>query len=217
MKICTLVGALLGAFAVAGGLFFAGGGYDFAADRPHWPLTARLIESARERAIAVRSADLVVPALDAPELIEAGAEHYAAMCTTCHLEPGLSNSELRIGLYPQPPDLTRSGHEHGAANEEQSARRRFWIIKHGLKLTAMPAWGATHRDIDIWGLVAFLQRLPALSVDEYRALVRTAGDGDHGHATDGVDQKRSRPDVVVHGHPDSGEESPLHERGAHAH
>ena len=43
----------------------------------------------------------------------------------------------------------------------------------------MPAWGTTHDDEAIWGLVAFLQKLPDLSADEYASM--TAQEGAHAH------------------------------------
>ena len=76
------------------------------------------------------------------------------MCASCHLAPGQAGSELRQGLYPLPPDLTAE------KAEKADPRRAFWVIKHGVKISAMPAWGATHDDTTIWSMVAFLQTLP---------------------------------------------------------
>jgi hypothetical protein len=88
------------------------------------------------------------------------------MCEGCHLAPGVGDNELRQGLYPKPPDLTRP--------RERGPAATFWIIKHGLKMSAMPAWGVTHDDRSIWGLVAFLQQLPSMDPTEYRNLTGSA-------------------------------------------
>jgi cytochrome c553 len=48
----------------------------------------------------------------------------------------------------------------------------FYVVKHGLKWTGMPAWPAPTRDEEVWGVVAFLKRLPDLDVTEYRRLAR---------------------------------------------
>jgi mono/diheme cytochrome c family protein len=37
----------------------------------------------------------------------------------------------------------------------QSARRQFWIIKHGVKASGMPGWGPAHDDQRIWAMAAF--------------------------------------------------------------
>ena len=82
----------------------------------------------------------------------------------------MEKSELSQGLYPQAPELSR-----GAAH---SVAQQFWMIKHGVKLSAMPAWGRTHSDVLIWDMVAFLKKLPSLSPEQYRKIVDSAPD-DH--------------------------------------
>jgi mono/diheme cytochrome c family protein len=143
------------------------GAYAVGADVPHWGVTEQAIGFLREHTIEKRAAGIKPPALDNPALVKEGAEHYAEMCTGCHLAPCMTSSELRDGLYPRPPNLTRF-----APDPAES----FWIIKHGLKLTAMPAWGKTHDDQKIWAMVAFLQKQPKMSVSEYRALTANAGE-----------------------------------------
>jgi mono/diheme cytochrome c family protein len=142
------------------------GAYAVGADVPHWGVTRQAIGFLREHTVEKRAADIKPPPLDDPELVKEGAEHYAEMCTGCHLAPGITESELRDGLYPRPPNLTRF-----APDPAES----FWIIKHGLKMTAMPAWGKTHDDQKIWAMVAFLQKQPKMSASEYRGLTANAG------------------------------------------
>jgi mono/diheme cytochrome c family protein len=148
------------------------GWYDVAADAPHTALVTNVISFARERSIEMRAASLKAPALNNPMMIAEGAEHYAAMCTGCHLAPGMRENEMRPGLNPKPPAL--------AALPPGNPAEQFWIIKHGLKMTAMPAWGTTHSDEDIWNMVAFVQELPRMSTARYRALTQNAEDH-HGH------------------------------------
>lgn len=143
------------------------GSYDIGADAPHWNVTAKLISVLRERSVDTRLAAIKVPRLDDPALIAEGAAHYSEMCTQCHLAPGMSNSETRIGLYPEPPDLAKFAPDPAEA---------FWIIKHGIKMTGMPAWGKTHSDQKIWAMVAYLQKQPTMSVDQYRQLTTHAAD-----------------------------------------
>jgi mono/diheme cytochrome c family protein len=163
--------------ALAGIVGFAYSGvFSAAADDPHWPFTARLMETTRDRSVAVHARDVgAPPALDDASLITMGAEHYSEMCTGCHLAPGKSETEVRAGLYPKPPELAKSG-------MKRTPEQAFWIIKHGLKMTGMPAWGATHDDRSIWAMVAFLQKLPKLSPAEYEALVAEGGGEEHSHA-----------------------------------
>ena len=48
----------------------------------------------------------------------------------------------------------------------------FWIIKHGIKMTAMPAWSKTHTDAQLWDLVAFLDKLPKMTPAQYAEATR---------------------------------------------
>lgn len=196
--------AVIGGAAAAG--FIYSGAYNIAQDEPHWPVTFKLIETLRERSIGTHAKGVEVPKLDDPALISEGAEHYSAMCTGCHLAPGMEDTEIRAGLYPQPPNL--SAHEHGESHAEMDvaamAARQFWIIKHGVKMTAMPAWGASHDDNAIWGLVAFLQKLPGMKPEEYAALTGSGDDG-HDHDADEGSGHAAHSHTHAHGQePDSG-------------
>jgi mono/diheme cytochrome c family protein len=169
VKIWILVAGVLVALAA---LFVYSGVFDVAADVPHSALVYAAMEVVRDRSIAVRIKDVQSPPLNDPKLIADGAEHYDAMCANCHLAPGAQQSEMREGLYPQPPNLTEKIDLEPAA--------MFWVIKHGIKMSAMPAWGKSHDDRSIWAIVAFLQKLPELGPGEYRALVG-ANEGTHDH------------------------------------
>jgi mono/diheme cytochrome c family protein len=179
-KVVLIVAMLIVTGAVALGWAYSGQ-YNVAADAPHWEVTTRALATVRERSIEVRAADLTVPDLADPALIALGAEHYAGMCTGCHLAPGVGDNEMRQGLYPQPPNLSE--------RRDRSPAQSFWIIKHGLKMSGMPAWGVTHDDDSIWGLVAFLQQLPTMDAASYTALTQgAAAVGAHEHGTHGHDQ-----------------------------
>jgi mono/diheme cytochrome c family protein len=171
-------GVLLAAATVAA--VIAVGAIDVAADRPHWRITERLLETVRDRGIAVRARRVASPDLDSPKRISRGAGNYDAMCSGCHLQPGVVGTELSRTLYPRPPALT------GPSNRDPG--EVFWIIKHGIKMTGMPAWGAVMPDEAVWDLVALLRRLPSLDPEEYANLVHES-DGHvhssaiHGHFT----------------------------------
>lgn len=170
-KIVWLLGLLV--LVVIGiGVFTWSGAYNIAADEPHWALTEYAMKTTRVRSVASRASDIAVPDLDAESLIRAGAGNYDAMCTGCHLEPGVQKTELSAGLYPAPPDLARKRIADPAA--------AFWVIKHGIKMSGMPAWGRSMEDEYIWGMVAFLRQLPDMSPDRYAELVE-ASDG-HAHS-----------------------------------
>lgn len=157
--------ALLGGFA-----FVYSGIFNVAADEPHSKPFLWLVDKTRERSITLRAKRLEVPPLDDAELIGSGGADYNEMCAGCHLKPGVRDSELRAAMYPQPPNLA----EVRRADPAQT----FWIIKHGVKMSGMPAWGATHDDQRMWAIVAFLQQLPRLTPDQYQILTARDEAGD---------------------------------------
>lgn len=151
------------------------------ADRPHHPLVGMLLEWTRERSIMRESSAITPPAnLADPARLRRGAGNYAAMCAGCHLAAGQESSELLVGLYPQPPNLAQAGQSMAIADPSRLAARQFWVIKHGIAASGMPAWSKTGmEDEAIWDLVAFLSLLPTLSAEKYRQIV-AASDG-HSH------------------------------------
>lgn len=177
----TLFVAVLLILAAAA-LFIYSGLYDIGADAPHTRLVSGAIEALRDRSIAAHAKSVTMPAdLGSPKRIVAGAGLYNEMCTGCHLGPGIERSELSQGLYPQAPQLAEAS--------DLTPAQQFWIIKHGVKLTAMPAWGKTHDDELIWDMVAFLQRLPKLSAKQYQAVVASAPE-DHDEMMKGMAHSR---------------------------
>jgi mono/diheme cytochrome c family protein len=152
-------------FAVGAGVFVYSGLYNIGADDHHTKPVYAVLQTLRDQSIHFRSKDLVVPNLEDPQLILKGAGQYAAMCTSCHLAPGMHDSEIRPGLYPQPPNLSQ--HHFDPKTE-------FWAIKHGIKMSAMPAWGGSHDDATIWSMVAFLQKLPNMTPQQYKDIVAKA-------------------------------------------
>jgi len=170
-----------------GTAYIYSGMYPMGADVPHNKLTYWLLETIREQSVERSSKDITIPPLDDPMLLLAGGPDYNDMCVSCHLKPGRVESDMSLGLYPMPPNLSlhadQHGHQHGdeshgdksqgdggSEDSGQSLRRQFWIIKHGIKASGMPAWGPTHDDQRIWAMVAFLQKLPELTPDQYQIL-----------------------------------------------
>ena len=160
-----VVVAVLVVIGIGLGVFAYSGFYNIGADDHHWSLTYSILQTVRDRSIHVRSEDIKVPNLEDPQLILKGAGQYAAMCTGCHLAPGIEDSEVRVGMYPQPPNLSRM---------HVDPQDAFWVIKHGIKMSAMPAWGGSHDDPTIWSMVAFLEKLPSMSPAQYKAIVAKA-------------------------------------------
>lgn len=173
-NILAVVGAVAIVTVVIAAIYLGAGLYNVGADASHTGLTSWLLATVRERSVDANGEDIEAPPLNDPKMIAEGAEHYSAMCTGCHLAPGMRETEIRVGLNPKPPILAKF--------PPDSPGEGFWVVKHGIKMTGMPAWGVTHSDEEIWNIVAFLEKLPKLSPAQYRALVASAG-GHHEHDT----------------------------------
>ena len=158
----------LAAFAIGGLVVIYTGGYDVAASTAHSGLGRWALDTTMERSVRRRASGLAPPAPFTPADVAAGASHYRDVCQTCHGGPGARRAEWAEGLNPAPPNLA----ERAA---EWQPGELFWIVKHGIRMTGMPAIAPGHSDQNIWHLVAFVERLPEMSVDDYRAA--TAGRG----------------------------------------
>ena len=151
--------ALVLALAV---LFFAWSGlYNVAASQPHWALTRWFLDFGLRRSVATHSASITPPKLDDKNLVILGAGHFDAGCAPCHGAPGGHSDPIVDRMLPAPPELNR-------AASNWSTEQLFWIVKHGLKFTGMPAWVAQQRDDEVWAVVAFLRALPQMSASQYR-------------------------------------------------
>src|SRR5438128_7828580 len=159
----TILATLAITFAIVligGAVFVYSGVYDIGATAPHWRITHWVLETVRVRSIEAHAAGITAPpGLDDPAKVLMGTEHFAAHCAVCHGAPGVPKGDIAQGLYPQPPDLavTVSAYSDGEL---------FWILKHGIKMTGMPAW-ADHSDGELWATVALLRQLPGLPQARY--------------------------------------------------
>ena len=150
----------------AGGFVYSGV-YDIGADAPHSRVVYATLEQFRDRAIVHHARGLIVPYdLNDPKRVAAGAALYSEMCTGCHLAPGIGPTELSKGLYPPAPELARG--------DDLTAPQQFWVVKHGVKLSAMPAWGKTHDDQLIWDMVAFIRHMPGMNAQQFQKIVASA-------------------------------------------
>jgi mono/diheme cytochrome c family protein len=190
-KIIGTVIVLVAVGLVGGAAFAYSGAYDVAATDPHWPITYRVLDAARVRSIKVHAAGIAAPAdLDSQARVVAGTSHFAEHCSTCHSAPGVEASDMADGMYPKPPALTDVAQRY-------TPGELFWILKNGIKMSGMPSWG-DHGDDDLWNAVAFMEKLPGMTEEDYGRLVMAsmAAGGHHmhgGHAMGGMNMGAGTP------------------------
>ena len=166
-KAGLVVVGTLAALAIGGAVYIDSGIYNIGADDRHTKIVLAIIGQLRDRSISLRARTIAAPNVEDAKRIAAGAEHYAALCVGCHLAPGVTKSDIRPGLYPHPPNLSQE--------DSRDAQRAFWTIKHGIKMSAMPAWGKSLDDASIWDIVSFVRKMPAMTPEAYQQL-------SHGHS-----------------------------------
>lgn len=161
--------ALLLLVLAAGGLLFAAaGGVPVGASAGHWAPTEGLLRFVLRRSVSTRSRFAPrPPPLDDARLVLKGAGHFESYCRSCHGAPGLPRPPTARYMLPPPPPLSD-------VVPRRAPEELFYVVKHGLKFTGMPAWPAQGRDDEVWAMVAFLRRLPSLEAEGYESLARGA-------------------------------------------
>ncbi len=182
--------AVIGAATLVGLALAFFGFLDVSADGDHLPGVEWFLHEAGEHAVerAAERAELAPPAdLAAPARRERGRVHYREMCLTCHGAPGVAPSEIGRGLNPTPPEL---------AEKRVEPEEAFWVAKHGLRMTGMPAFGETHDDEALWDIVAFLGELPDLTPEAWAARAKEPAPGvpEHTHGEDSPPHSHGDPD-----------------------
>jgi mono/diheme cytochrome c family protein len=177
MRSVFSMAAALAALLLVGAAVAFSGVYNVAASEAHSPLVEKLLQGAMRRSVARHAPAIAAPDLAEEARVTEGLSHYAGMCELCHGAPGREPGDVAEGLYPRPPQFTEK--ELDWTDEEV-----FWITKHGLKLTGMPGFGASHGDDEIWSIVAAVRKLPELDPAAYRAATESvsARDGAHDHS-----------------------------------
>jgi mono/diheme cytochrome c family protein len=119
--------------------------------------------TARKLAVPSSYRRLQNPLAATPENIQAGMEHFADHCATCHANDGSGDTMLGKGMYPKPPNMRR------VETQSTSDGELYYTIENGVRLSGMPAFGEEHaasEDPETWHLVLFIRHLPSLTADE---------------------------------------------------
>lgn len=136
--------------------------YNVAASRGHAAVTRWAFETTLTHSVRSHAQDVAPPTEFTDAMIAAGASEYKSMCQHCHGGPGVEQERWAKAMLPQPPKLSE------AVRDWQSSEL-YWLVKHGIKMSAMPAFGEYHSDDAIWTIVAFVETLPGMSKEKYES------------------------------------------------
>jgi mono/diheme cytochrome c family protein len=118
-------------------------------------LEAKLLGSALHAAVARHASVGTNPMVPSKENLIAGAKVYREMCSRCHGGSRESDNTYGRSFYPPAPQLPLN-------RTSYSDSEMFWIVKHGIRNTAMPAWGILLSDEEIWQVVALIRTFDSI-------------------------------------------------------
>jgi len=103
-----------------------------------------------------RSSREIIPPTAAAQEASAkeGERLFGTECVACHGNSGHNPTDAGRWMYPRAADLTSRD------SQSYSDQELFWIIKNGIRLSGMPAFGKVESDDHIWDLVFYVRALP---------------------------------------------------------
>ena len=142
------------------------------ADGMHSRLEARIMPLALHASITRHATEQSDPLAVDDNNLALGAMNFRATCARCHSTPQGSANVFGESFYPPAPRLTRGATTYTDA-------QLFWLVKHGIRNTGMPAFGNILSDEQIWQVVTLLNysgELPA-SVEGWNERLHRTGSG----------------------------------------
>lgn len=125
-------------------------------------LEAVVARTMRHLAVPRSARTMTNPVPLSPAVLADGLAHFADHCAICHGNDGRGQTDIGKNSYPKAPDMTAT------PTQSLSDGEIFYIIKNGVRLTGMPAWGENTPEDDAasWHLVYFIRHLPRVTEQE---------------------------------------------------
>ena len=166
----VLAGFLLGvgAVIVAAVVYVYSGTFNVAALEPPTALEFWAFSTVKEKSVKTRAQAVTPPPTPPSQKTGEAFRMFGELCVQCHGAPGKEPNMVGKGLNPAPAKLPDTV-------QRWSRAELFWIVKNGIKMTGMPAFGPRHSDEDLWLIVAFLQRLPNIRAEEFKEMAEKFG------------------------------------------
>lgn len=148
--------------AVVGAAVLLSGALTTNATKQHLRITHRILELGLEYSVRAASDEVPVPALDGGDMKARGAACYREHCVICHGAPGVAPEPFALGMLPVPASLVD-------AAATQPPEWLYHVTRKGIRMTGMPAWEYRLSEESLWSVVAFVESLPGLDTQGYRA------------------------------------------------
>jgi mono/diheme cytochrome c family protein len=161
--VCATLASLAIVGVLGGYAVLVSGIYNIASTSQHLQFVHSILEEGMHYSVRFHARKIVAPPLDNTQLVKSGAGLYQANCVECHGAPGVAPRGIGMSMQPVPGPLVD-------ATSKWDAAQMYWIVRHGIKMSGMPAWEYRLQDDELWQLVAFLQHMPQLSPADYQEL-----------------------------------------------
>jgi len=167
LAVAATTAALAGGAALVAAAVVYGGLYNIASTDQHLQPIHTMLETAMRQSVRLRARGVAEPALADERMIVRGAGCFRDKCVQCHGAPGVAQGDIGKSMQPLPGPLVD-------ARLHWRPRELYWVTRHGIKLSGMPAWEFRLTDQELWDVVAFMQRLPDLNATQYAQWVARA-------------------------------------------
>lgn len=167
-----LVGIL--ALLVASFFYLRFGFVDPRADIPITALENFIALPSLDASVDRRASDVRNPVPPTDNNLIAGMKIYQANCSSCHGDIDRPHAMFADGLHPRPPQFVKKA-------PEMPENQNFYITKHGIRMSGMPAWKQLLTDEQIWqvtGFLAYMDKLSPPVSEAWKAEARPSADGD---------------------------------------
>lgn len=152
------------------------GGFPMGADTHASKLEAMVGEWSHDSWVKHNAPNVADPVAVNEQTLMDGAKLYQANCAVCHGGENYTKSPLGKGIYPGAPQFMRfvefqrshpnfKPRKMSAAQEQARDDHGFYVIKHGIRFTGMPAWHYNMTDTQIWEVVNFMHNMGHLPPD----------------------------------------------------
>lgn len=163
-----------------------GGLYNVAATEQHFQPVFTMIEKAMRQSVRLRARTIDEPSLVDERMQLRGAACFRDKCEQCHGAPGVAQGDIGKSMQPLPGPLVD-------ARLHWRPRELYWLTRHGIRMSGMPAWEFRLTDPEMWDVVAFVQRLPDLSATQYQEWIARAS----GSAPCGRELSAAGPSLIA--------------------
>jgi mono/diheme cytochrome c family protein len=125
------------------------------ADAPPSKLESTFIGHAMDASVARSAPDVTNPITLTEPNLTAGARVYRDNCASCHGDPSRPRSPFGAAFNPPAPQFMFD-------TPDMPQNQNFYILQHGIRWTAMPAWKNLLTDQQMWQTVTFLSHIHEL-------------------------------------------------------